>query len=71
MTLVPAGIGISYIIDTGRQLELPVKSRYVMLDVDPAYDDPRLDISSLHQLATFSYGRLFENPASVCFSDHP
>jgi hypothetical protein len=71
MTLIPAGVGISYIVDTGRPLELPVKSRYVMLDVDPAFDDPRLDVSSLHELATFSYGRLFENPASVCFSDHP
>jgi hypothetical protein len=67
VTLIPAGIGVSYIsYRDGPPLELPVKSRYLMLDVDPSEGDP-VDISSLHELGTFSFGRLFENPASVCF----
>ena len=39
VTLFPAGVGVSYMLDYGLPLELPVKSRYVLLDVQPSECD--------------------------------
>jgi hypothetical protein len=75
VTLIPAGIGVSYILDAatrkaynwfGPALERPVKSRYVLLARDDRSFDHEVDAERLRLVGTYPFGRLYENPVSRC-----
>lgn len=68
LTVVPAGFGITTILDWAEFIDRPLQSKYVWLDSDyeqPNYGNPvrRLD---LQLLAESEHGDLYENPHSPC-----
>jgi hypothetical protein len=66
VTLVPAGVGVSYTLPQPDARARPVKSRYVLVD-DTASDlAPLVEPPRLEPLGTFAFGRLYRNPDSPC-----
>ena len=67
VTLVPAGMGISYaLLDSDDPLRAPVKSRYILLGEGRSGIDPIVRRERLEPVATLPSGRLYENPAARC-----
>ena len=65
VTLIPPGIGISYLL--APDIPFPPKSRYLLLTDDPASLGAKIDRTRLRPLGSFSAGKLYENPGSRCF----
>ena len=67
VTLVPAGMGVSYgLLDADDPLRTPVKSRYILLGHGPSGIDAALRPSRLRLLTKLPFGRLYENLDSRC-----
>jgi len=68
VTLIPAGIGVSYLVsDTFETIDQPLKSRYVLLDDASVRDGVPASLDPpLREIGTSAAGRLYENPGSEC-----
>jgi hypothetical protein len=65
VTLIPPGIGISYVL--GAEIPQPPKSRWLLLTDDPLSLGAKIDRQRLRPLGSFQAGKLYENPDSRCF----
>jgi hypothetical protein len=66
VTLVPAGMGVSYTLPQPDARPRPVRSRYVLVAETASDLAPLVEPRRLAPLGTFAFGRLYRNPASPC-----
>ena len=68
VTLVPAGIGISYTLSQADAPRRRIRSRYVLLQDADQDLAPLVKPGRLEPVAAFPFGRLFRNPEARCES---
>jgi hypothetical protein len=68
ISLIPAGIGISYVIDNNGidQIEFPIKSKYLLLTTRQVKDLDPGELDQLEHLADFPDSVLFINTKAIC-----